>query len=64
MYSIFHPLLSDPTHPLQKVRPEYGHEDEDAEEAQATDKQQNLRNVSSQPVPLEGVFRRGDIRWL
>ena len=51
-------------HPLQQVGPEYGHEDEDAEEAQAADEQQDLRQVRPQPVALEGVLRRRSVRRL
>lgn len=54
----------DSTHPLQQVGPEYGHEDEDAEEAQAADEQQDLREISPQPVPLEGVLHRGCVGGL
>lgn len=52
------------THPLEQVGPENSHEDEDAEEAQAAHKKQDLRHVRPEPVTLEGVLRRGGVTRL
>ena len=52
------------THPRQQVRPENGHEYEDAEEAHASEEEQDVHPECPQPLAPKGVLRRRGIRGL
>lgn len=50
------------SHLFEQVSPEYGHEDEYAEQAQAPHEKKKLRYVRPCPFSLEGSLRRGGVR--